>query len=240
MLGMLPKADLAAARAWSKLGKQIGRRACHGSAHTVEPERAWLASGWDDFKAVCVALGAAAPAFYEQSGQMRVPDLGRVLDWGSGAGRLTPYLAEASDGLVCVDACPGLVAECAGDVTKVVMSDPANLPSLGMFDTIVSLHVLYSLTPGGMRETIGDLAAVLTPGGRMVLDIPWRPGPPVHADPDPVGLPGGWWVHTFVDIDEAAYDAGIGGENEPPPVGADPTWEDLAPLSLWNFRKWMA
>lgn len=234
MLGMMPDVDVATAELWRKLGRRIGRKACHGAAHARQPEVAWLASGWDDFKAVCSALGVAAPAFYERSARMRMPDLGRVLDFGAGAGRLVPYLLEASDHVVAADACGALLDECPPGVLHAAITHPEDVRQLGEFETIISLHVLYSMTPDGVAETIRALCGQLAPGGKAVLDIPWTASDAYHEDPDPEGLPGGWWIHTSQMIRMAVMDAGCRVARAPVPT-VTRTWEALARLTLWTI-----
>jgi SAM-dependent methyltransferase len=231
---MMPDVDVATAELWRNLGRRIGRKSSHGAAHSRQPEVAWLASGWDDFKLVCSALGVAAPAFYERSARMRMPDLGRVLDFGAGAGRLEPYLLEASDDVVAVDACSALLDECPRGVFRQALTDPGDVALLGTFDTVISLHVLYSMTPDGVAETVRALCGVLAPGGKAALDLPWTAGEAYHEDPDPEGLPGGWWVHSSRTLREAADVAGCRVVKAPPPPAAR-SWDALARLSLWTI-----
>lgn len=237
---MLPSDDAQTADRWADLAGEIGRRACHGSAHTTDPELAWLTSGWEDAKRIFDALGVAPPQFFANSGQMHVPDLGRVLDYGAGAGRVAMHLAQCADEVVAIDAAPALVMEMANmpGVTPVCVRDPEKVADFGTFDTIVSLHTMYSMTPDGMAHTVECLGRVLSLGGKMVLDIPYhaKPERSWHGDPDPLGLPGGFWVHQVATITGAADRGGVTVGWVPRPVRVL-AWEELAVPYLWMFRK---
>lgn len=244
---MLTKVDHETALRWRKLGARIGRRACHGSAH-VESEKAWEVSAYDDMKEICTALRVVAPGEIHDPDGSYVrewwPSLGRALDWGAGAGRLTPWLLVAADEVVNVDASPELLALGPQHerLRSIVCSDPTTChiddDGLG-FDLIVCIHVVYSMTPDGMMSTVESLARMLKPGGALVIDIPHvNRDRGIHHDPDPLGLPGGWWAHSGgLVLLSAMADVGLVVERQPVALGPAPSWVDLAPLALWTLRR---
>jgi SAM-dependent methyltransferase len=240
---MLTREDLTTAERWRKLSYDIGWKACHGSAHEpVDALVAWERSGWYDYLRLVDAVGVPRPVFFPSSGQLRHSDLGRVMDWGAGAGRLTPFVLDAAEEVVNVDASPHLLA--LGPTHKklacIVASDPTEMTveGYGQFDLIFSIHVLYSLRPNGVAATIRALATLLKYEGRLVLDIAVKDGGGAHhEDPDPVGLPGGWWVHEARRVANAGDEAGLTLLRQPPPMRPPLRLSHLAEPQLWIWRK---
>lgn len=229
---MLPEEDLATAAAWVAVAERVGAKASHGAAHDPDPS-AWAAAGAADVEAVRAALKRPDGTF------------GVVVDWGAGAGRLTPHLAVQSEWVYAADACGSCLAGLDEQYPNVGVS-ATDIPLLAApvesADLVVSLHVLYSLTPAGVHETIRQLSYLLKPRGFLVLDIPWwLEDRPYHKDPAPVDLPGGWWIHVGMDIMSGWGDEHLWLETAPKPlryeIGGSPRWSDLAPLSLWVWRK---
>jgi SAM-dependent methyltransferase len=227
---MLPAVDIATAEAWASLAAEIGRKTCHGAAHDPDPA-AWAVSGRADADAVVAAVG-------RPEGQ-----LGTVVDWGAGAGRVAHFMAWWSDQVFMADAAGGLLADARGEagpgnLVAVQTLDPAEAAPQGGCDLVYSLHVLYSVTPEGVRATIEQLGGLLKVGGKLVLDIPWWYAEPYHKDPDPVGLPGGWWIHTGQTMMNGIDHLWL--RTVPPPLSytnGAPRWSDLTELRLWVWEK---
>lgn len=235
---MLPEADLESAAAWAKLGREIGAKASHGSAHATDPierEMRWRASATADLAAIERVLGGELQQTWT------------VLDWGCGAGRLTELLSPKVAWVFAADVCSpvlGWVEDFEhGNVASVVTELPEMAAPAGSIDLVISLHVLYSVTSKGVLETINDLSRLIPVGGRLCLDIPYRfARDPYHEDPDPVGLPGGWWVHSALDLMSGDLSgdlvSGLWLEHAPEPIRSErPSWPELEPLSLWVWRK---
>lgn len=227
---MLPEADLETAARWRELTGRIGAKASHGAAHNPDPA-AWVHSGREDWEAVRAALSAPPGP------------LGVVCDWGCGSGRLEPWIAADAEWVYAADASdmPLGIACARGDVVAPVVTDIPELGApWGSCDLVVSLHVLYSLTPDGARETVRQLGRLLKPGGVLVVDIPhWFRANDWHQDPDPDGLPGGWRIHaakTFLN----RIDSRLWLDHVPEPLRfrprVAPRWNDIAPLALWVWR----
>lgn len=235
---MLPQADLDSALAWAKLGSEIGAKASHGAAHATDPverQMRWESSAAADLALVEHVLGESLRESWT------------VLDWGCGAGRLTELLAGRVAWVFAADVCSPVLRWVEdfdrGNVAPVVTELPELAAPAGSVDLVISLHVLYSVTPDGVRETVRQLASLIPVGGRLCLDIPYRfARDPYHEDPDPVGLPGGWWVHSAQQLMSGDLAGNLGPglwlEHAPEPIRSEvPSWSELEPLSLWVWRK---
>ena len=148
-------------------------------AARVLAERARIASesfrrqgaDWDEMR----ALGLDAPAI-EAALLRALPDpLGRVLDIGTGTGRLLELLAPLARLALGVDASRAMLALARSRLARagigqvsVRLADMYRLPLPdGSFDTAVLQMVLhYAEDPAGV---LAEAARVLAPGGRLVV-----------------------------------------------------------------------
>ncbi|CAN5367300.1 metalloregulator ArsR/SmtB family transcription factor [soil metagenome] len=101
--------------------------------------------------------------------------LGRLLDVGTGTGRMVELFGAAADGVVAIDRSPDMLRLAraklpAGDATKyrLMMGDFNALPlDDGCADTIILHQVLhYAQTP---QATIGELARLLSDDGLLMI-----------------------------------------------------------------------
>lgn len=100
-----------------------------------------------------------------------LPELsGRVFEIGCGTGYLTRHLP--TEGLVAIDAAPGMVAKCRErcPAVEVVCADflRDELPG-GAFDWVVSSAALHWITP--LEETTVRMWRMLRPGGRVGVSL---------------------------------------------------------------------
>ena len=106
-----------------------------------------------------------------------LPRGSRVLDAGSGTGRIAGYLAEVGHEVVGVDGDPVLVAAAAADHpgARFLVGDLAelDLPAAGVaepFDAIVCAgNVVTFLAPSTRREVLRRMRAHLRPDGRAAI-----------------------------------------------------------------------
>jgi SAM-dependent methyltransferase len=123
-----------------------------------------------------------AAAGHDLVGEARLVDAmlsrgSRVLDAGSGTGRISAYLAEAGHTVVGVDGDPVLVAaaqeEYAGPTFLVGDLAELDLPARGVpepFDAIVCAgNVVTFLAPSTRREVLQRMRAHLSEGGRAAI-----------------------------------------------------------------------
>jgi SAM-dependent methyltransferase len=123
-----------------------------------------------------------AAAGHDLVGEARLVDAllprgSRVLDAGSGTGRISAYLAEAGHTVVGVDGDPVLVAAAqedhAGPTFLVGDLAELDLPARGIsqpFDAIVCAgNVVTFLAPSTRREVLRRMRAHLTEGGRAAI-----------------------------------------------------------------------
>jgi tRNA (cmo5U34)-methyltransferase len=103
------------------------------------------------------------------------PTIGRVLDLGSGDGRLLALVRLARPGIEAVaidfsETMLGRLRERFADDARVSvvahdMSEPLPESSLGRFDAIVSSFVIHHLTHPRKRELYAEIHRLLSPGG---------------------------------------------------------------------------
>ncbi len=97
----------------------------------------------------------------------------RILDFGSGTGRLTDWLQALGADVLGVDASPEMIGAARSAVPsgKFELLESGRIPADdGSFDTALSVWVLqYFVTEAAALETISrELTRVLAPGGRLV------------------------------------------------------------------------
>jgi 2-polyprenyl-3-methyl-5-hydroxy-6-metoxy-1,4-benzoquinol methylase len=112
-----------------------------------------------------------------------LPTEGRVLEVGCGHGLFSGYLARRSPGLqvvgVDIDVDKIAVAAAAepldGGRLRFAVGDSCSVPE-GPWDAVVLVDVLYLLDEAGQRALLESCAAVLAPGGVLVVkDMATRP-----------------------------------------------------------------
>lgn len=157
--------------------EELARREPYFPVHTHEGRLAsdeFFATGEADVAALLDAITAVLG---------REIALTSVLDFGSGAGRLTLPLARRARHVVACDVAPTMLvharrnAEHAG-LHNVELVSTAELPQLqpASFDFIVSLLVLQYIAPSAGCALIRSMTALLAPGGVAALHVPLERG----------------------------------------------------------------
>jgi SAM-dependent methyltransferase len=101
-----------------------------------------------------------------------VPASGRVLEIGAGYCHWINAVDAAER--VAVDAWPGFAAHAAEGVRALVLDAGRNLRSLGegTFDVVLASNVLEHFEPDAAAAVVADIAALLRPGGRLLVIQP--------------------------------------------------------------------
>lgn len=135
------------------------------------------ATEWDSLRSLYIGEAQVEAAL---AGLLGTKTLGRVLDIGTGTGRMIELFAQQADRFVALDNSVEMLrlarAKLAGlpdaaavqSHTEIVLGDFNQLPyEDASFDTILFHQVLhYAQTPD---RAIGEAARVLAPGGRLVI-----------------------------------------------------------------------
>lgn len=98
-----------------------------------------------------------------------------VLDWGSGAGRVSRYLATMCTGLTGIDIDPDNIALCARSLPNarflpVGLEPPTPLPE-GGFDLVLGLSVLTHLNEAMQHAWLAELRRLTRPGALLLLSV---------------------------------------------------------------------
>lgn len=133
------------------------------------------AEEWDSLRALLSPAASVEQAMLEGLGK---GSLGRVLDIGTGTGRISELLAERADTIVGLDRSPEMLRVARARLQalpverwELVQGDFSALPfAETTFDTVVMHQVLhYSQEPG---YAVREAARVCRPGGRlMIVDL---------------------------------------------------------------------
>jgi ArsR family transcriptional regulator len=132
------------------------------------------AAHWDELRSLHIADGPVEAALADMLGA-GPGDLGRLLDVGTGTGRMAELFAASATHVTALDRSPDMLRLArtrmqhlpAGKV-ELVQGDFAQLPfSAASFDTVLFHQVLhYALAP---EAVLAEAARVTAPGGRIAI-----------------------------------------------------------------------
>lgn len=137
------------------------------------------ASEWDELRSMHIADGPVEAALAEMLGAYEIKAeesvLGRLLDVGTGTGRMAELFAASASHVTALDKSPDMLRVArtrlqhlpAGHVT-LVQGDFAKLPfATASFDTVLFHQVMhYALSP---QTVLAEAARVTAPGGRIAI-----------------------------------------------------------------------
>ena len=129
------------------------------------------AAHWDELRSLHIADGPVEAALATMLGG----DLGRLLDVGTGTGRMAELFATKAGHVTALDRSPDMLRlartrlqHLPADKVELVQGDFAQLPfPAGSFDTVLFHQVLhYALAP---EAVLAEAARVTAPGGRIAI-----------------------------------------------------------------------
>ena len=133
------------------------------------------AAEWDQLRSLHIADGPVETALADLLGTAGKGDLGRLLDVGTGTGRMAELFAPAASRITALDRSPDMLRLArtrlqhlpAGKV-ELVQGDFAQLPfASASFDTVLFHQVLhYAQAP---EAVLAEAARVTAPGGRIAI-----------------------------------------------------------------------
>jgi ubiquinone/menaquinone biosynthesis C-methylase UbiE len=133
------------------------------------------ADEWDSLRSMHIADGPVEEALAEMLGEGAKGGLGRLLDVGTGTGRMAELFAPSSSHVTALDKSPDMLRLArtrlqhlpSGQVT-LVQGDFAHLPfAEASFDTVLFHQVMhYALAP---EAVLAEAARVTAPGGRIAM-----------------------------------------------------------------------
>lgn len=137
---------------------------------------------------------------------------GRVLEVGCGNGKTLAAIAARSPGVVGIDCSAAAVAlarRSAPPGTPLLVADVRALPFRdGGYDAVYAFHVLGHLEEGDRRRAAGELARVLSAGGRLFFrgfsTADMRSGRGVETEPASYRRGDGILTHYFTEEEVAA------------------------------------
>ena len=151
--------------------------------HSAAPVPASMARSSTAYHAVHLTESPARRAVWRAIARYLAPWMppgGRVLEIGAGYCDWINQVAGAST-RVAVDLWPGVRERVADGVRAVVLDVTADLPTLGAasFDAVLASNVLEHFPPDTGAVVVGDIHALLAPGGRLIVIQPnfryaWR------------------------------------------------------------------
>ncbi|MDE2406034.1 MAG: metalloregulator ArsR/SmtB family transcription factor [Sphingomonadales bacterium] len=133
------------------------------------------AAEWDSLRSLHSADGPVEAALVGALAEQRTAGLGRLLDVGTGTGRIAELLAPRATHVTGLDMSPEMLRiararlqHLPADSVDLVQGDFGALPFAdGGFDTVTLHQVLhYAQEPG---RVLAEAARVLTPGGRIAV-----------------------------------------------------------------------
>jgi trans-aconitate methyltransferase len=102
---------------------------------------------------------------------LTLPNAARVLEVGCGPGQITRRLVGRGARVHAVDSSPSMlaVARRAAPSASFEQVDARTFVPNGQFDVVLLSFILHELPPAELPAILGRLAAVLAPGGRLVI-----------------------------------------------------------------------